>query len=72
MGIIILRILYTIWAVGIIFFCIHGISVWVFVHMSLRRQIKFLFTMLCFAVVWPLALFSPKGRKILLAKIEHF
>lgn len=68
MAIEILRIFYSVWIFGIIVFLLNAIANSLFSKCS-RRISLFLFS-IPFMLIWPLALFSPNGRKILFLKIE--
>lgn len=67
----IMRLLYAIWAAGILLLWLHAISRTLFARGRIRKKVIFLFVTALFSVAWPFAVFSPEGRKILWHKIEE-
>lgn len=73
MAIEILRLMYAVWTGGLIFLLIHGVSRVMFAkNMSAWLRLGVLMNITLLAAVWPIAVFSPEGRKILWSKLEHF
>lgn len=67
----ILRIFYAIWIGGIFLLMLNAISNIVFAKKIRRKDLKVILTLPFFLAVWPLAICSPNGRKILLTKFNQ-
>jgi hypothetical protein len=65
-----LRIFYALWLAGGSAFILNALSNIVFARKIQRNDIKIILTLPFFIAVWPLALCSPNGRKILLTKFN--
>jgi hypothetical protein len=66
-----MRFLYSTWALGVIILVLHGLSRLLFSRKPFLEKVEFLITCGALAVAWPIAVFSPEGRKILWRKIDH-
>lgn len=67
---IVMRLFYAVWALGVMAFLLNAISFSIFSKARAGRRLKMLLVQFCFCIVWPLAVISPEGRKILFSKIN--
>jgi hypothetical protein len=66
-----LRIFYSLWLGGMLLFALNAASNAVFSKHIERRHIKVILLLPLFVAAWPLALFSPNGRKVLFTKFNQ-
>lgn len=70
MGYIFIRALIAIYTGLVLYFIIGGFSKAAFMNGSLPERRKSLFAYLALSLVWPLALFSAEGRRVLLNNFD--
>lgn len=68
MGLILITMVWRIWLIVTIFLFLNSMTTWLF--RPTNKTLKYFFMSLPFIAVWPLAVFSPNGRKIIFRKIK--
>jgi len=70
MGYIFIRAMIAIYTGLVLYFVIGGVSKAAFMDGSLPERRKKLLAYLAISLVWPLALFSPEGRRVLFNQFD--
>lgn len=71
MTIILMRVLYGLYFLGAGWVVFNALSTCLFSRRKWRRKISHLVKAVLLAPVWPLAMLSPSGRKVLLKKASE-
>ena len=66
----IIRIVYGMWAVTSFLFFLNAISVILFMEDAWRAKLRYFMLTIWFCLIWPIAIFSPDGRKVLSGKFH--
>ncbi len=66
-----LRIFYALWMGGILLLSLNALSTIIFAKKLKGKDWKVILTLPLFLAVWPLAIFSPNGRKVLLVRFNQ-
>lgn len=68
MSIILIILVWRLWLVGTILLFLNSITTWLF--NPNKKTFKAFLMSIPFIAVWPLAVFSPNGRKIIFKRIK--
>lgn len=67
---IFIRAIYGVWVIGGAVFLINAVSALMFSKLNKGKKARALFATVLFCAVWPLAIFSAEGRRIIFGRFN--